>query len=66
MAKKAGTTTDEQTSGAGDHAALVTTDAATEVATVDVKMPWKILMPGSRRWAASASSSPITSPAGTV
>lgn len=33
MAKKAGTTTDEQTPGAGDGAALVTTDAATGTAT---------------------------------
>lgn len=44
-----------------------TTDAtATEVATVEEKIPWKTLMPLSFRCAASASSRPRTSPVGTV
>ena len=38
----------------------------TELARVELKMAWKILMPFSRRWAATASSTPRTMPAGTV
>ena len=37
-----------------------------EVATVDEKIVWKILMPRNRRWAATARSVPSTRPTGTV
>jgi hypothetical protein len=44
-----------------------TTEAtATEVATVEAKTVWKILMPRRRRLAATARRMPSTSPSGTV
>ena len=39
---------------------------ATDDATVDEKIVWKILMPFSRRLAATASNTPSTRPRGTV
>jgi hypothetical protein len=39
---------------------------ATELASVELKIVWNTLMPASRRCAATASSTPRISPAGTV
>ncbi len=44
----------------------MTDDTATELANVDEKIAWKTLIPLRRRWAATASNTPSTRPAGTV
>jgi hypothetical protein len=44
----------------------ITEVTAVELARVDAKIVWNTLMPLSRRWAATASSTPSTRPAGTV